>query len=122
MLVRAIRGATTVDENTKVSILNATKELLEIIMEKNQLISDNLISVLFTTTVDLNTAFPAAAARKMGWEHVPLMCANEIDVEGSLKRCIRVLIHVYTDKEPKDIKHIYLNGAKILRPDLSVDN
>jgi chorismate mutase len=122
MLVRAIRGATTVDENTKASILNSTRELLEIIMEKNQLISDNVISILFTTTVDLNTVFPAAAAREMGWEHVPLMCASEIDVEGSLKKCIRILMHVYIDKEPKNIKHIYLNGAKILRPDLSVDN
>ena len=118
MLVRAIRGATTVDENTKVNILNSTRELLETIVEKNQLISDNVISAIFTTTVDLNTAFPAVAAREMGWEYVPLMCASEIDVEGSLKKCVRILIHVYTEKEPKDIKHIYLNGAKVLRPDL----
>lgn len=121
MFVRAIRGATTAEENSPEKITVATKELLVEIIEKNHLDVDEVISVILTSTVDLNSAFPATAARELGWKFVPLMCASEINVPGSLEKCVRVLIHAYTDKKPEDINHIYLNGAKVLRPDLIGD-
>jgi len=118
MLVRAIRGATTVDTNNVEEILNETKLLLLKIAEKNELKKEDIISIIFTVTGDLNAAFPAEAARQIGWTNVALMCTNEISVPGSLEKCIRVLAHVYTIKNLKDIRHIYLNNAKRLRPDL----
>lgn len=82
---------------------------------------DDIISIIFTVTNDLNAAFPAVAARNLGWTSIALMCTNEIDVPGSLKKCIRVLLHVNTDKKNDEIKHIYLNNAKVLRPDLKTN-
>lgn len=119
MLVRAIRGATTSEHNNSEEILSATKELLNEIVKANQLDEDNIVSVLFTTTQDLDAVFPAAAARQLGWKHVPVTCASEINVAGSLAKCIRIMMHVYTDKTPREISHIYLKGAKVLRPDLA---
>ncbi len=119
MLVRAVRGAITVEENSSESVISSTRALLEKIVEENRLEEDNIISVIFTATADLNSAFPAAAARELGWKHVPLMCAVEINVDGSLEKCVRIMMHVYTDKSPQQIKHVYLKGAKVLRPDIA---
>ncbi len=119
MPVRAVRGATTVKENTREDIIASTTELLNEIVGRNELLIDDIISVIFSSTADLDSAFPAAAAREMGWKYVPLMCTNEINVSGSLKKCIRVLMHINTDKKPENIKHVYLHGAKVLRPDLA---
>jgi len=118
-LVRAIRGAITVDDNKKDLILEGTKELLEKIVEENDICEEDIISIIFSVTNDLNAAFPAAAAREMGWTNIALMCTNEINVPGSLEKCIRVLMHINTDKSNKDIKHIYLRKARTLRPDLA---
>ncbi|WP_010250147.1 chorismate mutase [Acetivibrio cellulolyticus] len=117
-MVRGIRGATTVECNEAVEMLKETEKLLVEIIEKNRLKEDDIISIIFTVTNDLNAAFPAVAARNLGWTSIALMCTNEIDVPGSLKKCIRVLLHVNTDKKNDEIKHIYLNNAKVLRPDL----
>ncbi|EMS73354.1 chorismate mutase [Ruminiclostridium cellobioparum] len=119
MLVRAIRGAITVPENTKEAILEGTRDLLAEIINNNKIKTSDLISIIFTMTSDLNAVFPAVAAREMGLNDVPLMCSSEIDVPGSLRSCVRVLIHINTDKEGSEIKHIYLKGAAVLRPDLA---
>jgi chorismate mutase len=118
--MRGIRGATTVTVDDLDSVLQATRELLEMILQENDGIClDDIASVLFTTTEDIASAYPALAARQMGWELVPMMCAREIPVLGSLPLCIRVLIHWNTDKEQSEIKHIYLRDAVKLRPDLA---
>lgn len=119
MLVRAIRGAITVSENTKESILEGTRELLVEIIKRNDFDYLDIISAIFTVTSDLNTTFPAIAARELGWTDISLMCTNEIDVPGSLKKCVRVLLHFNTDKSNKDINHVYLKGATVLRPDIT---
>lgn len=118
MAVRAVRGAITVSDNTKELILKGTKELLVEIIERNSLDNTDIISAIFTVTQDLNATFPAVAARQIGWDDIPLMCTNEIDVPGSLEKCIRVLIHINTEKSKMEINHVYLKGAQILRPDL----
>ncbi len=118
--VKAVRGAITVDENSKKSILDATGELLGQLTKRNSISEDDIISVIFSMTEDLDASFPAEAARKMGWKNTPLMCTREIDVPGSLKKCIRVLMHFYSVKYKKDIEHVYLKGAKSLRKDLEV--
>ncbi|HHW61961.1 MAG TPA: chorismate mutase [Syntrophomonadaceae bacterium] len=118
MLLRGIRGATTVDEDCADDIIFATRELLEEIVRLNDIDVEQVASVLFTVTPDIRSAFPAQAARVMGWRMVPLLCFQEIEVKGALDRCIRVLIHVNTEKEQKDIKHVYLREAKRLRKDL----
>jgi len=120
MPMRGIRGATTVTVDDPDSVLQATRELLEMILQENDGIClDDIASVLFTTTEDIASAYPALAARQMGWELVPMMCAREIPVPGSLPMCIRVLIHWNADKEQSEIKHIYLRDAVKLRPDLA---
>ncbi len=119
MLVRAIRGAITVPENTKKEILDSTKELLLEILERNEIKTDDLISIIFTMTNDLDAVFPAVAAREIGLIDVPLMCTNEIAVPGSLSSCVRILLQFNTDKTNHDLVHVYLKGASILRPDLS---
>lgn len=118
MRLRGIRGATTVDVNTKDAILEAATELLSAIIEANDIHRDDVASAFFSTTPDLDAEFPAVAARQMGWSHVALMCAHEMNVPGSLPMCLRILLHVNTDREPADIKFIYLRGARALRPDL----
>ena len=94
-----------------------TSALIDVIMSKNEILSDDLISVLFTTTPDLTAAFPAKAARQLGLLDTPLMCAQELNVKGALPRCIRVMIHAYSSKAKRDIKHVYLNEAVSLRVD-----
>lgn len=117
-VVRAIRGATTVEKNDAVEMLRETEKLLVEIAEKNQLKEEDIISIIFTVTNDLNATFPAVAARNLGWTSVALMCTNEIPVPGSLEKCIRILMHINTNKRNNEIKHVYLNNAKVLRPDL----
>ncbi|MGE5703471.1 MAG: chorismate mutase [Clostridia bacterium] len=120
MAVRGIRGAITVDSNTVDEIVDATKQLIEEIVAKNELKPEDIASVIFTTTEDLNAVFPARGARDFaGWEYVPLMCAQEIPVPGSLPKCIRLMMHVNTEKSGKEIHHVFLRDAVKLRPDLT---
>lgn len=116
--LRALRGATTVGHNDQDSIIAGTSELLSEMLGRNEVGSEDLVSVIFTTTGDLTAEFPAAAARKLGISAVPLLCAREIDVPGSVPRCIRVLMHVYSDKDHDGVQHVYLRDAKQLRADL----
>ncbi|MEN6312980.1 MAG: chorismate mutase [Clostridiaceae bacterium] len=117
-MVRAVRGATTVNENNRNEILEKTGELLNIIVEKNAISREDIISVIFSVTSDLNAVFPAVAARNMGWTDIALMCTNEMDVPGSLRRCIRVMLNFNTKKSNSELKYIYLHEAEKLRPDL----
>jgi chorismate mutase len=114
---RGVRGATTVATNTPEAILEATTELLAELMRANDLVVDDLASAFFTTTRDLNAEFPAVAANRMGWTDVALLCGHEMDVPGSLPMCLRVLLHVNTEKGPDQVRHVYLHGARALRPD-----
>jgi len=116
--VRAFRGATQLAEDTSTQMTSAVTELLREIMSQNGLEDGDLISVFFTATQDLVSDFPATGARSMGFGDVPLMCAAEIAVVGSLPRCVRVMLHARTTRERGDIKHIYLRGASVLRKDL----
>jgi len=118
MPVRAVRGAVTVDSNSKDNIICDTKILLGKIVEENNIDRDDIISIIFSVTRDLDAAFPAEAARDLGWTEIALMCTNEIYVPGSLEKCVRILMHFNSDKTNKKIKHVYLKGAKELRPDL----
>ncbi|QNU65318.1 chorismate mutase [Ruminiclostridium herbifermentans] len=119
MSVRAVRGAITVFENAKESILEGTKELLVEMINRNEIDNESIISVIFSVTNDLNATFPAIAARELGWNDISLMCTNEINVPKSLEKCIRVLIHFNTEKKNNEINHVYLKGATVLRPDIS---
>ena len=118
MSVRAVRGAIQVDADERDQVLEASTELLTAVLERNQLSSADLISVLFTATPDLTSEFPAYAARMMGITDVPLMCASEINVAGAMPRVLRLLAHVETDLAREDIRHVYLRGAAGLRTDL----
>ncbi|HWQ88849.1 MAG TPA: chorismate mutase [Desulfitobacteriaceae bacterium] len=118
MCVRGIRGATTVEENSAEQIRMATKELLQALITENSISLEDVISALFTVTTDLNAYFPASSAREIGWERVPMLCATEIPVPGSIQLCIRVLLHVNTLLSQKEIKHVYLHKAVSLRKDL----
>lgn len=113
---RGIRGATTVENNDREEIVAATTELLQLLIERNDLHPDDIVSALFSMTEDLDAEFPAVAARKLGWVESALMCAREIPVPGSLSKCIRVLIHVNTSRSIAEIQHIYIKGAVTLRP------
>lgn len=117
----AIRGATTVDENSQESILEATTELLIEIEKKNQIIRDKVISIIFSCTGDLDKVYPAKAARQLGYLNAALMCFNEMYVEGSIGKCIRIMVLYNSNMEQKDVKHVYLRDAKTLRPDLSLE-
>lgn len=117
IVCRGVRGATTVQENSAEAILTATRQLLETIVYANDMDAGDVASIYFTTTQDLDAAYPAAAARELGWTEVALLCGHEMKVPGSLPRCIRVLIHWNTSCAPGEIKHIYLREAKTLRPD-----
>ena len=120
MTTRGIRGATTIEVDTEENILTYTQELLLKIQTANpDLKPGDIGSAVFTVTGDITAAFPARAARMIGWDQVPLICAQEIPVEGSLPRCIRILIHWNTEKNQADIQHVYLHKAAQLRPDLN---
>lgn len=118
MSCRGIRGATSVDANDADAITTATRELLERIVALNDLLVDDVASVIFTVTPDLDAAYPARAAHEMGWMNTPLVCMQEMAVSGSLPRCIRVLVLWNTDLHPNQIRHVYLGNACALRPDL----
>ena len=119
MPVRGVRGATTVAENTRDQILEETRKLLALLIRFNDLEPKEVVSAIFTVTSDLNAEFPALAARQLGWLDVPLLCTHEIDVPGSLRRCVRILIHWNTDRPQSEVTPVYINEAVKLRPDLS---
>lgn len=119
MSIRAIRGATQLSTDDREEMNREVKALLDEVVQANRLGMESVISAFFTVTPDLISDFPAAAARKAGWSDIPLMCAVEIAVPGSLPRTIRVMIHVETDRNREEITHIYRGGAKSLRPDLT---
>lgn len=119
MQLRGIRGATTASANGAAEILEATRDLLVKLQEANRFAVEDISSAIFTLTPDLDAAFPAQAARDLGWNNVPLLCAAEIPVPGGLQSCIRVLVQVYTPLRQDEIKHLYLRGAAVLRPDLA---
>ncbi|MFO7741717.1 MAG: chorismate mutase [Anaerolineae bacterium] len=118
MICRGIRGAICAEANEVDAILTATHHLLSQIVAQNELSADDVSSVIFTVTPDLDAAYPARAARRMGWTKVPLLCLQEMAVEGNLPRCIRVLIHWNTNRPLDQIRHVYLGQARALRPDL----
>jgi len=115
---RGVRGATTVQENTKEAILQATRQMMALMIRRNQIESSDVASVTFTVTKDINAEFPALAARQMGWLEVPLLCGYEIDVPGSLQKCVRVMVLWNTTKKQSEIQHVYIHDAVRLRPDL----
>jgi len=115
MKCRGIRGATTVDANTREDILVATKELLQQMVSANGVGAEDVACILFTTTPDLDAEFPAAAARELGFSQAPLLCGHEMNVPGSLPRCVRILILFNTEKSAEEIVHVYTKGAKGLR-------
>jgi chorismate mutase len=121
MTCRAIRGATTADSNTAEDIHEATIEMLRTLIALNSIEPDDLVSLFFTTTSDLNATFPAVAARELGLEQIPLMCAHEMSVPGALDMVLRVLVHVNTAKKPSEIRHVYLKRATELRPEWAVE-
>jgi chorismate mutase len=116
---RGIRGATTVEHNTREEILAATTEMLQILIQRNALQAEDIASAIFSVTDDLDAEFPALAARKLGWTEVALMCSREIPVPHSLRKCIRVLLHVNTMRSAAEIQHVYIHGAVNLRPSFS---
>ena len=116
---RGVRGATTVETDDREQILNATRQLLALMIRRNEINSHDVASAMFTVTKDLSAEFPALAARQLGWIEVPLICAYEMTVAQSLPRCIRILLHWNTDKPQSEILHTYVHEAKKLRPDLS---
>ncbi|AIE60543.1 chorismate mutase [Bacillus methanolicus MGA3] len=118
-MIRGLRGAITVKENTEEEIISATERLLRQMIEKNNLQPNDVASVFFSVTDEISATFPARALRLFeGWAYVPVMCMREISVPSALTHCIRVMMHVNTDKAQDEMNHIYLDGAVILRPDL----
>jgi chorismate mutase len=122
MPVRGIRGATTVESNTREAILDATRELLGEIIGTNKISTQDVASATFTTTTDLNAEFPAVVARnEFGWTNIALMCGHEMDVPGSLRMCLRIMLIVNSETPQDEVCHVYLRGASALRPDLKRD-
>lgn len=119
MAVRAIRGATQLDLDERDHLLVSVTELIEALIEQNELDRADLISMILTATPDLRSEFPAVAARELGIGDVPLLCAQELDIDGAMPRVIRVMVHVETERNRGDIRHIYLRGAEALRRDLA---
>lgn len=117
--LRGVRGATTVEANTSEAVLRGTRELLALMIRSNGIDPDDVCSVLFTTTRDLDAEFPALAARQLNWMNVPLMCGNEMAVPGALEKCVRILIHWNTPKKAEEIVHVYIRDAVSLRPDMT---
>jgi chorismate mutase len=118
-MIRGVRGAVTVDCNTEEAIVSATEILLKQLIEDNNILPDQVASAFISTTEDLNAAFPAKALRKFaGWTYVPVMCMRELPVPNSLQMCVRIMLHVNTAVSQKEIVHVYLGGATVLRPDL----
>jgi chorismate mutase len=120
LMVRGLRGATTVDVDSTEQVTARSQELMLALMERNELVEDDIVSALFTATADVTSVFPATAVREIGFGAVPLLCAAEIAVPGAMPLCIRVLLHVYTTRTRDEIHHVYLHGAQGLRDDLPV--
>jgi len=118
MPCHGVRGATTVEANTREEILRGTRQLLALMIRRNGIEAADVASAIFTVTSDLNAEFPALAARQLGWLDVALLCTNEVDVPGSLRRCVRILVLWNTDKALDEIDHVYIRDAVVLRPDL----
>ncbi len=118
MALRALRAATTVDGDTSKDIESRTVEMVKALMDRNQLSADDLISILFSVTSDITALAPAAAVRSLGIVDVPLLCVREMELEDSPNLCIRMLVHIETDKDRSSMRHTYLHGAAVLRPDL----
>ncbi|MFD0481001.1 chorismate mutase [Kineococcus sp. GCM10028916] len=119
MSVRAVRGAVQVDVDERGEVLSRTRDLVQEVVQANDLTLDDFISVIFTSTADLVSEFPAVAARELGMGDVPLMCARELEIAGSMPRVIRLMAHVETTRARSEIKHVYLNGAQALRRDIA---
>lgn len=117
MVCRGVRGATTVTSDDRELILQATRELLALMIRINDIRPEDVASAIFTTTPDLHAVFPALAARQLGWLEVPLLCGHEMGVDGALPLCVRILLHWNTDKTQPEIQHVYLREAQTLRPD-----
>lgn len=122
IVARGIRGATTAAANTAEDILEATQELVTVLIALNDIASEDIVSAIFTTSPDLTAMFPALAARTFGWTEVPMMCAHEMNVPGALEKAVRVLVTVNTTKASAEIRHVYLKGAKQLRPEWGVSD
>lgn len=116
--VRALRGATTLESDDREHLLERTQELISAILDRNDLHEDDLISIIFTATDDITAAYPAEAARVAGITHIPLLCARELDIDGGISLCVRILVHAYTDRSPRELRHPYLHEARQLRTDL----
>ena len=116
-ILRGLRGATTAPANTRDAILDATEELIRALQEANGFKPEDVESAIFTSSPDLTAEYPARAARRLGWDTVPLLGASEVAVPDGVQRCIRLLLHLYTAKPPGELKHMYLRGAATLRPD-----
>ncbi len=119
MPCRGVRGATTIQQNEREEILSATRQLLALLIRRNEIEAADVANAIFTTTPDIDAEFPALAARQLGWLDVPLLCSHEMTVPGSLPLCIRVLIQWNTDKTQDQIQHVYVREAERLRPDLT---
>jgi len=119
MACRGVRGATTVEANSRDEILKGARQLLALMIRTNGIRTEDVASAVFSTTRDLDAEFPALAARQLGWLDVPLMCTNEIDVPGSIRHCVRIMINWNTDKAQHEVTHVYIKDAVSLRPDLS---
>jgi chorismate mutase len=117
--VRAVRGATQLETDTREHMLERVAEMVRDVMESNDLAVDDFISIIFTATSDLVSEFPAYAARVLGFDDVPLICARELEIEGSMPRCVRMMAHIETDLSRADVTHVYLHGAANLRRDLT---
>ena len=118
-MVRAVRGAITVELNSADTIGQASRRLLSAIVDANRIELEQIASVIFSTTKDLDAETPALGARQMGWTSIPLFCTQEMEVPDGLPRCLRVLVHVNTEKSQTEIQHVYLDGAVVLRPDIA---
>jgi len=116
--VRALRGATTLDVDDRTHLITRTQELMAAVFARNELVEDDLISIVFTATDDIHAAFPAEAAREAGITHVPLLCARELEIDGGIQRCVRILVHAYTRRTATELRHVYLHDARQLRTDL----
>ncbi|NMP22451.1 chorismate mutase [Sulfobacillus harzensis] len=120
-MIRGIRGATTVDQDDADEILTRTGELLKEMARVNRLDPENMASICFTLSPDLRATFPAEAARRIGWQYVPVICMRELDVPHGLKKAVRVLMHAETPLGQREVQHVYLRGAVVLREDLKAD-
>jgi len=119
MSCRGVSGATTAEANTSEEILKATRQLLALMIRQNDIAPEDVASAIFSTTTDLDAEFPALAGRQLGWLDVAMICVHELDVSGSLRRCIRILLHWNTTKRSDEIVHVYIKEAAKLRPDRS---